>query len=334
MTIQAWEKAAQIAIASRDESMDGYLWYGVVTTGIYCRPSCPSPAARPDNMRIFRTPEAASQAGFRPCKRCQPDELVPFPAWLGQAVGGLCQGQTPGQVADDCSVNPATLSRALQRWLGVSPKALQQFAKTEHFVTLRSQGQGVLEASVMAGFANESSARREVKSWLGLTPRQVRQALTLSWGVVRIELVWLLVAVSPQGVAFAGLGETPQGILADLYDRYPQAQLSSMDAQCQQALEQIARRQALNLPLHVDATAFRMRVWQALQEIPAGQPLHYGELARQIGSPGASRAVGSACAANPICLSIPCHRVLPASGGLGGYRWSPWRKAWLLKTEE
>lgn len=333
MTSEAWQKAGRVAIQTRDASIDGHLWYGVLSTGIYCRPSCPSPAAKSEHLRFFRTPAQAVEAGFRACKRCLPDQIQPYPTWLMPAVEQLGQGVSPGQCAQNLNIAPATLSRGFQRWLGVQPKAFVDFCLTQHFMQLRARGHGVLEAAMMAGFGSEAGMRRGVVRWLGLSPSEQHQACELSWGLTAMPLGWLGVALSPRGVAFAGLGQTPGEVLADLAQRFPNAYMEPMSDACGEALSQIAQRQLLNLPLDLDGTSFRMRVWQALQQIPAGQPLHYAELAQQIGAPKAARAVGSACAANPVCLSVPCHRVIPASGGLGGYRWGQWRKAWLLETE-
>ena len=333
MTSEAWEKAGLIAIQTRDASLDGHLWYGVLSTGVYCRPSCPSPAAHPENLRFFQSSDQAMQAGFRACKRCHPDQVAPYPPWLERAVDALSMGVSPGDTAVQVGVSPAALTRAMQRWLGVAPKAMAQFCLTQSFVDLRAQGHSVLNASLMAGFASEASMRRGVLRWLGLSPSRLAEPLTLSWGLSAMPLGWLLVALSPRGVAFAAMGDRPGPLLADLAERFPSAQLAPMNEACGDALQALASGQAVNLPLDLSATAFRMQVWQALQAIEPGQPLHYAQLAQQIGSPKAARAVGSACAANPVCLSVPCHRVVPATGGLGGYRWGQWRKAWLLAME-
>ena len=336
MTISAWEKAGQIAIRTRDASMDGYLWYGVLTTGVYCRPSCPSPTAKPEHLRFFRASDDAIQAGFRACKRCHPDQVAGYPEWLEQAVVQLSAGNMPGQVADALGIQPATLSRGLERWLGVGAKDLQQFCLTQDYVAARARGHSVLHAALMAGFASEASMRRGVHRWLGLRPSETDQALTLSWGIAAIELGLLLVALSPKGVAFAAMGDRPGPLLQDLAERFPSACLAPMSPAAGQVLDHFAQglyRQRLPLPLDLSGTPFQMRVWQALQSVPAGHPIHYAQLAEQIDAPKAARAVGTACASNPICLSVPCHRVIPASGGLGGYRWGQWRKAWLLESE-
>ena len=316
--------------------MDGHLWYGVVSTGIYCRPSCPSPEAKPEHLRFFRSPEGAVQAGFRPCKRCQPDHVAAYPQWLAPAVESLSQGQAANSVAEGLGIRPETLSRGMNRWLGVSPKTLQQFCLTQAFVECRAQGHSVLNAALMAGFASEASLRRNLHRWLGLRPSETTDLLPLAWGLAAVELGWLLVAVSPKGLAFAAMGDQPGPLLADLAQRFPNAVLAPMSAETGQVLDHLANglySSALPVPLDLAGTAFRLRVWQALQSIPAGDPIHYAELAARIESPKAARAVGSACAANPVCLSVPCHRVIPAGGGLGGYRWGEWRKAWLIESE-
>ena len=315
--------------------MDGYLWYGVVTTGVYCRPSCSSPAALPDNLRFFRSTEAARHAGFRACKRCHPDQLCAYPSWLIPAVDLLGKGQATGQVAAQLDLAAETLTRGLHQWLGVSPKALQQFCLTEAFLTAQSQGHGVLESAMLSQFGSEVSARRAVARWLGATPTEIGSEWVLSWGLAAMELGWLLVATSPKGVAFAAMGDTPGELLAQLAQRFPNARLAPMNELAGQALAELSDTfDTQQLPLDLQGTPFRMHIWKALQSIEPSAPIHYAELAQRVDSPKAARAVGSACAANPVCLSVPCHRVIPAGGGLGGYRWGTWRKAWLLAFEE
>ncbi|QGG79663.1 methylated-DNA--[protein]-cysteine S-methyltransferase [Litorivicinus lipolyticus] len=334
---QAWAVAGQVALATRDPSIDGHLWYGVMTTGVYCRISCPSPAPKPDNTRFFSSPSAALAAGFRACKRCHPDQLVPMPPYLERAMGALAKGVSPTQTAARLGIAPATLSRAFKRWLGFSPKQLELFAKTDRFKARMLDGQGVMRAALDAGFNDDKALYRSASTYVGMTPGAYGGDRLLTFGLAAVPLGWLLVAMHRHGLVFAGLGGTPGEVMLDLLRRFPNARLAPMDEAAGDALQTLSGQLAggpwQSIPVELAATAFRLRVWHALRDIAPGQTLNYAELAARLDSPTAARAIGSACAANPICLSIPCHRVLPKSGGLGGYYWRPWRKAFLLALE-
>ena len=335
----AWLAAGREGLASRDRTLDGHLWYGVLTTGVFCRISCPSPQPKPENTRFYRDPAQAKAEGFRACKRCQPEELVPLPSYLPEAMDALCKGVTPAQTAARVGVAPATLTRAFNRWLGFGPKDLKLFSQSDRFQTRLEQGHSVLASAIDAGFSDDKAIYRTVADYLPASPARARgQDKVFSFGLAAVNLGWLLVAVDGTRLVFAGLGETPNDVMMDLLNRFPSAVLAPMTDEAGDTLNQMV--QGLNgqlawsaLPYDAAATAFRLKVWKALQTIAPGQTLSYGELAEQIGSPKAARAIGSACASNPICFSIPCHRVLPQSGGQGGYFWRPWRKAYLLAME-
>ena len=333
----AWVAAGRCALKTRDASLDGRLWYGVVTTGVYCRISCPSPAPKPEHLRFFSAPSAALAAGFRGCERCRPDDLVPLPPYLERAMDALVKGVSPTQTAARLGIAPATLSRTFKRWLGFTPKQLELFAKTDRFKARLLDGQGVLGAALDAGFNDDKALYRSASAYVGMRPGAFGDDLLLGFGLAAVPLGWLLVLTSASGLVFAGLGETPGEVMADAVRRYPNARLAPLDERTGDALQALSAQLAgapwQALPIDVAGTGFRLRVWQALREIAPGQTLTYAELAARLQSPKAARAIGSACAANPVCLSIPCHRVLPKSGGQGGYFWRPWRKAYLLSLE-
>lgn len=336
---RAWEAAGRLAVQSRDASLDGHLWYGVLSTGVYCRPSCPSPPAKPENLRFFRTVQAAEQSGFRPCKRCKPQTLNPWPDYLVDALGQL-ESLTVGQAAEAVGVSPAHLTRSFEQWLGFSPKQFQLFTRTERFVAARAQGQGVLDAALAAGFASDGPLYHAAKPFMNLSPRQLPHFTgPLAFSIAPCSLGWLLLVLSDKGAVFAGLGNTPGEVLRDCLVRFPQAQYGPATPESGQYLEQLTafvdRAGAWpSLPVDVASSAFRLRVWQALRDLPAGSAVTYAALAAATNNPKAARAVGSACAANPVCLAVPCHRVVPAAGGTGQYFWQPWRKAWLLEMEK
>lgn len=335
----AWLAAGRAGLATRDASLDGHLWYGVLSTGIYCRISCPSPRPKPENTRFYRDPAAAARDGFRACKRCLPDQTVPMPAYLAEAADALCKGVTPAQTAARVGVAPATLTRAMQRWLGVSPKDLKLFSQTDRFQQRLAQGHSVLASAVDAGFSDDKAIYRTLKDYLAMTPGRSRsRPVELSFGVAAVELGWLLVAFKDDRVAFAGLGQTPGEVMQDLLVRFPNAALAPVSDVAGDAIAALAKSLNGQAPWHVwpvdvASTAFRLKVWSALQQVPAGETRTYAQLAAAIGAPRSARAVGNACANNPVCFAIPCHRVLPQSDGQGGYFWRPWRKAFLLAME-
>ena len=336
---QAWEAAGQVAVSQRDASLDGHLWYGVVTTGIYCRPSCPSPPAKPENLRFFRNTKDAESQGFRACKRCLPQSLTGLPSYLPDALDRL-SANSVAQVAEQVGVSAAHLTRVFEQWLGFSPKQFQLFARADAFQRLREQGVAVLDAALQAGFSSDGPVYKSAKPMLVHSPRTLeRFSQPLTFSIAPCSLGWLLAAWSDKGLVFSGLNNTPGGALEDCLSRFPNAEFIACNAHGGAWVEQLvafldAQGPWPDLPIDVAGSAFRLRIWQALRDLPAGQRVTYRTLADSAGQPKAARAVGSACASNPVCLAVPCHRVVPASGGSGQYFWQPWRKAWLLEMEK
>jgi AraC family transcriptional regulator of adaptative response/methylated-DNA-[protein]-cysteine methyltransferase len=332
--LRTWWKAAQ----RRDRAFDGAFVFGVLTTGIYCRPSCPARRPLARNVRFFSTTEAAEQEGFRSCKRCRPTTSL-----AARAVDYLRdharERVTLDRLARTLSVSPAHLQRTFSRELGISPKAFHRVLKFERF---REDGRnGVAAALYGAGFGSPSRLYETSRARLGMTPGTLRKGgsgMSITYDIIDCPLGRALIAATPLGICAVQFGDSDRALAAELRDRYPRAELARNPSLLRRAgrqLRRIFRGKPLDasLPLDARATAFQARVWEQLRAIPAGTTRSYGEIARRLGRPGSARAVGRACASNPIALLVPCHRAVGSDGELTGYRWGTERKKKLLALE-
>lgn len=335
------------AVVRRDPSADGRFFYSVKTTGVYCRPSCGARLPRPENVGFHQTQQDAEQAGFRPCKRCQPDQ-PPLAVRQAALVADVCRqieaAEAIPSLADlalHAQLSTYHLLRVFKSVTGLSPKAYAQAHRARKLRDELGRQPTVTEAAYEAGFNASSRFYEASGSLLGMTPTDYRAGgvrTRIRFAVGQCALGAILVAATDRGVCAILMGDDPSDLVRDLQDRFSQAQLIGGDADFEQTVAQVvglvqAPKLGLDLPLDVQGTAFQQRVWQALREIPAGQTTSYGELARRIGAPRAIRAVASACAANALAVAIPCHRVVRLDGSLSGYRWGVARKRWLLDRE-
>lgn len=335
------------AVARRDPQADGAFVYGVATTGIYCRPACPSRMPNRENVRFFDTWQAAEEAGFRPCKRCNPRaSLAPNPAV--EAVARACKmieeaEQTPSlnQLAAAVGLSPYHFHRLFKKTMGVTPK---QYAMEHRLNRVRRNLQHhttVTEAVYQAGYESGSRFYETAATSLGMKPSEYQQGgkgVSIRYAIVQSYLGWVLIAATERGICKIDFGDAPETLLARLKTSFPAATLQDNDPSFAAVVAQIlafleAPEQGLALPLDVQGTAFQRRVWTALQKIQPGSTASYAEIARQIGRPNAARAVARACAANNIAVAIPCHRVVRSNGELGGYRWGVERKQVILERE-
>jgi AraC family transcriptional regulator of adaptative response/methylated-DNA-[protein]-cysteine methyltransferase len=335
------------AVVARDPRADGGFVYSVSTTGVYCRPSCGSRSARPENVAFHATAADAERAGFRPCRRCRPND----PAHgKGQAerVAALCRyietedpAPTLQALARRAGLSPHHLHRVFKAVTGVTPK---QYADAHRSRRVRSQldGRGtVTDAIYSAGYNSSGRFYGHAGALLGMTPTQYRaggEGTAIRFAIGECSLGAILVAASDLGVCAILLGDDPEPLVRDLQDRFPRARLIGGDAEFERWVAQVVGlvetpAQGLALPLDVRGTAFQQRVWRALRAIPPGQTASYAEVARRIGAPTAVRAVAQAVAANPLAVAIPCHRVVRIDGNLAGYRWGVERKRALLARE-
>ncbi|SMF65632.1 DNA-O6-methylguanine--protein-cysteine S-methyltransferase /Transcriptional regulator Ada [Tistlia consotensis] len=336
------------AMVARDSAFDGRFVFSVRTTGVYCRPSCPSRRAKPQNVAFHDSPEAAERAGFRACKRCRPNE-APLAEQRAALVAEACRrieaAEEPPSLealAEAAGLSPFHFHRLFRSVTGVTPKAYAAAERSRRVRANLTAGKGsVTEAIYDAGFNSNSRFYENSNAVLGMTPSAFRAggtAAEIRFAVGECSLGSILVACSAKGVCAILLGDDPDALARELQDRFPKAELIGGDPDFEALVARVigfveAPGLGLDLPLDVRGTAFQRRVWQALREIPAGSTASYAEIAERIGDPKAVRAVAGACAANSLAVAIPCHRVVRTDGALSGYRWGVERKRRLLERE-
>jgi AraC family transcriptional regulator of adaptative response/methylated-DNA-[protein]-cysteine methyltransferase len=332
------------AVTGRDRRADGQFYYSVATTGVYCRPSCGARQPRRENVSFHATTEAAERAGFRPCKRCRPDETDRQATAVARACRMIEQADTPpslAELADSVGLSPFHFHRVFKTATGITPKA---YADAERARRVRAalDGNGtVTEAIYDAGFNSNGRFYAAAPARLGMTPTRFRkggEGETVRFAIGQSSLGTILVAATDRGVVAIQFGDGPDALLRDLQDRFPSASLVGGDAQFERLVARVVGSvenpsAGFDLPLDVRGTAFQQRVWQALREIPAGTTASYSDIADRLGAPKAVRAVAGACAANNLAVAIPCHRVVRNDGALSGYRWGVERKRALLDRE-
>jgi AraC family transcriptional regulator, regulatory protein of adaptative response / methylated-DNA-[protein]-cysteine methyltransferase len=334
-------------IVARDRTADGLFWYSVVTTGVYCRPSCASRRANPQNVQLHDTLEAAKATGFRPCKRCKPDSIS-IAGENAAIVARACRLIEESEefpalngLAEAVGRSPSHFHRLFRSTTGLTPK---EYAAAHRAARVREgleAGQSVTEAIYSAGFNSSGRFYEKSNKVLGMTPTQYRSGGAneeIHFAVGQSSLGAILVASSAKGVVSILLGDDPDGLVRSLQDRFPKALLVGGDREYEALVARVvgfieAPKIGLDLPLDVRGTAFQQRVWQALTQIPVGQTASYAKIARRIGLPKTVRAVACACAANNLAVAIPCHRVVRSDGSLSGYAWGVERKRVLLDKE-
>lgn len=339
------------AVLTRDAAHDGEFLYGVTTTGVFCRPSCPSRRPKRENVRFYAHAKAAITDGLRPCRRCRPLQDT------GDAAGvhtllDLCRhiDAHPDEVhslaalGERVGLSTFQVHRLFKRMLGLTPK---QYADAARLRTVKHglrAAPSVTEAIYDAGYGSGSRLYERVDTRLGMTPQQYRRGgagVAISFAFGRTPLGLTLIGATDRGVCFLQFGDSQDALLVELTKEYPNATLAPMPAPSPQfdtwmaalAAHLEGRRPGPALPLDVHGTAFQLKVWDFLQRIPRGEVMSYAEVAQAIGMPKATRAVANACAHNRIGVLIPCHRVIRGNGELGGYRWGLPRKRALLDAE-
>jgi AraC family transcriptional regulator of adaptative response/methylated-DNA-[protein]-cysteine methyltransferase len=335
------------ALRSRDAKADGSFFYSVKTTGVYCRPSCAARLPKPENVAFHESRAHAERAGFRPCRRCKPEQ-APAAERTTALVAAMCRKLEESESAP-------TLD-ALARHVGLSPFHAHRLFKADTGVTprvyfaaqrgkrvrgeLREHG-NVTQAIYGAGYGSAGRFYEEAGARLGMTPSAFKAggpSASIRFALGECSLGSILVAATARGICAISLGTEPEALLHELERQFPQAELVGADAEFEALVAKVVAlveepRREHRLPLDIRGTAFQERVWQALRRVPAGEQLSYRELAERIGQPSAVRAVANACGQNRLAVAIPCHRVVRANGGLSGYRWGVERKRLLLERE-
>lgn len=337
------------ALAGRDPAADGTFVYGVTSTGVYCRPSCPSRRPRADRVRFFDTTNEARQAGFRACKRCRPDTVdlaQPGVAAVRRVSAYLAthadETVTLAHLGRVAAMSPHHLQRRFKAIVGLSPREYQAAMRAGRLRASLHAGRDVTSAIYDAGYGSPSRVYESAPTGKGMPPSTYRRrgaGMRIGYSIVPSAIGRVLVAATEHGVCAVKIGDSDAALVRELKQEYSAADVSANDAPRAEWVKAIGDHlrgdhDALELPIDVQATAFQWKVWRALQRIPAGETQAYAEVARRIGKPKAVRAVATACARNPVCLVVPCHRVVPSSGGTGQYRWGADRKAALLAAEK
>ncbi len=332
------------AVESRTLLPDTPFFYGVRSTGVYCRPSCPARRPRRSQVQFFAGPDAAEAAGFRACLRCRPRETA-APAETVEAVCRYIETHLDevlnlATLSAQAGLSQSHLQRVFRRTAGVSPREYAAACRSECFKAQLQNGEPVMSALVEAGYG--STSRLYAQPPLGMTPTEYKRGgkhMAVTYALTDTPLGRMLVAATAKGVCAVTLGDTDTELQAALTQEFPSATLtqdnSGLAEWVQMLVQHLAGEQPhLDLPLDVRATAFQRRVWRELQAIPSGETRSYTQVAEAVGSPGGARAVASACASNPVALAVPCHRVVRGDGSLSGYRWGTQRKQALLEREK
>lgn len=335
------------ALRARNRAADGHFYYGVLTTGVYCRPSCGARRARPENIRFYENIDAARKAGLRPCLRCRPD-AAPLPdrqsALIARACRTLEQSEpmpTLAALAASAQLSRFHFHRLFKQHLGLTPREYASAVRAQRLRAGLQSADSITGAIVAAGYGSSSRFYERSVQSLGMRPSVYRRGAAgeqIRFAIGDCSLGKLLLAATARGVCAILLGDNPNVLLRDLQQRFGKARLTAGGADFHDWLERATAlveqpARGLKLPLDLRGTAFQHRVWQALCAIPAGSTVSYAEVARRIGRPQGVRAVGQAIAANPIAVAIPCHRVVGGDGSLSGYRWGQSRKRLLLARE-
>lgn len=341
---QLWQ-----AVVAKDARFDGQFVFAVSSTGVYCRPSCPSRRAHRERVSFFDLPEAAEQAGFRACLRCQPQRarvLDPQMELVQRVCGVLNSSDSEtvrlAELASHAGVSVFHLQRTFKRVMGISPRQYLAARRFGNFKALVRKGDSVTTALYESGFNSSSRLYEYASEELGMTPATYSRGgrgVNIDYTITDSSMGRLLVAMTERGVCAVRMGDADAELEKDLRDEFPHAEIrrddSALREQVQKILNHLDNNEPrLDLPLDIRATAFQRQVWEKLRAIPYGQTVSYGDVAKALGKPGAVRAVGRACATNPVALVIPCHRVVREDQSLGGYRWGLERKKKLLAREQ
>ena len=344
------EKALWQAVLTRDRRYNGICFYGVISTFIYCRFQCPSKKPLHENVRFFFSQKGAEKAGFRPCKRCHPQKAKdPSINATASKVLKVCRYMeacdyvpTLNEISKQVNLSPFYLQREFKKILGITPKNYADELRQQRFKKALKTGDDIAMATYDAGYGSSSRLYEKSSGFLGMTPKAYKQhgeGQKIYYSVVKCPLGLLLLAATRKGICAVRIGASQKNLVDELKNEYKNAEIMKASLVLgkwpQMLIDYLAGDTPWpKLPFDVKATAFQRRVWDYLRTIPEGQTMHYSDVASALGQPNATRAVARACSTNPVAIVIPCHRVVPKSGGVGGYRWGSERKKKLLAMEK
>lgn len=335
-------------VRARDGRADGTFVYAVRTTGVFCRPSCPSRPAKPENIAFYDDAQAARRAGYRACLRCRPEDLsrdeheARLVAQVCRALEASDELPTLASLAEIVGIGTAQLQRVFRRVTGLTPHAYAQEMRGQRVRSELAAGSAVTAAFHRAGYGSSGRFYEQADAVLGMTPTSRRQqgaGLDIEVAVGTSSLGHVLVAWTTRGICAVALGDDGQALRTALAKDFARARIREADSDGAAILADVLRLveqpgSSPQLPLDLQGTLLQMQVWQALRKVPPGSTITYTELAKRVGRPDAVRAVASACARNRVALLVPCHRVVRGDGSLAGYHWGVERKRALLAREE
>jgi len=333
------------AVVARDGRADGTFFFGVRSTSVYCRPSCPARRPLRANTLFFQTRQDAEREGYRPCRRCKPNE-IPASTLIVKRAAQVLERELDEPLgvtilARKLGVRTDTLRRAFRQQTGLNPKELAAALRLKRFKKLLRAGHAIADALYATGYGSTSRVYERSNAQLGMTPATYQKGgkgMRIKYTIAKSTLGDVLVAATERGVSAVYLGDAGTRLATELRDEYPRAEIVAEKGAFSDWVEEIVSRveggaPRRELPLDLQATAFQRRVWQELQKIPRGRTRTYAQVAKAVGKPGAIRAVARACATNPVSVVVPCHRVVRSDGNLAGYRWGISRKQTLLNRE-
>lgn len=339
-----WQASFWQAIERRDSALDGVFYYAVITTGVFCRPSCASRLPRPENVLFFRERADAEQAGFRACLRCRPTQSKSNPQ--AEMIRRVCRHIEANLDGDlrlealgrELGLSPFHLQRTFKSVLGIAPRAYADACRIESLKQSLRAGHSVTRAMVDAGYSSTSRLYERTSPQLGMSPKAYQsggKGVAIRYGIADSPVGLLLIAASDKGICAIRMADRREELEETLRSEFPKAELTEDPALAAGWTERLlsGTQSPTEIPLDIRSTAFQRQVWEYLQKIPRGETRSYGQVAKDLGRPTAQRAVARACASNPVALLIPCHRVVRGDGGLGGYRWGVDRKRAILERE-
>lgn len=331
-------------VISRDVRQDGRFVFAVRTTGIYCRPSCPSRRPRRDSVEFFASTRDAERAGYRACLRCKPTQVPEQQRYLfrmRQLLDTADETLTLADLSKAVGLSPFHLQRLFKRATGLSPRQYQAARRVQKVKTKLRKGDDVTTALYDAGYSSSSRLYENANQQLGMTPGTYRRrgaGMTIAFTTVASPLGRMLIAATNRGLCAVRFGDNAAELEQDLRREFSAAEVRRDDKGLHPYVDALlasvrGENTSVDLPLDLRATAFQNKVWESLRRIPRGETRSYSDIAREIGAPSAVRAVARACSSNPVAITIPCHRVVRRDGDAAGYRWGIERKRKLLKAE-